>query len=102
MSMGYSKEVNAWYGPFLMAMVNGNCVRRSNALSNYGSNVTYSEAIVFPSFMAGFVTLVQLAFLAVALAFPPLAWILRMVSYYLHNMSLSVMMQVVMLLTRIL
>mmetsp|Transcript_14431 Transcript_14431/g.21686 ORF Transcript_14431/g.21686 Transcript_14431/m.21686 type:complete len:500 (+) Transcript_14431:98-1597(+) len=77
MSLGYAKEVQSWVGPFLMAMVNGNCVRRSNAVNNYGPSIKYSEATVYPSFMAGFVTIANLLVLGCSLAVPPLQWLLR-------------------------
>ncbi len=62
-----------------MAAVNANCVRRSNAILNYGDNLKYSEGTVYPSFMAGFVTLIQLMLLGAALVVPPLQWFLRKV-----------------------
>jgi short subunit dehydrogenase-like uncharacterized protein len=52
--LSYSKEFGAWTGPFVMAMVMCNCVRRSNALNNYNSKLVYKEAAVYPSFMAGY------------------------------------------------
>ena len=75
--LGYSSAINKWIGPFPMAMVNVVCVKRSNALSNYGSHVKYSEATVFPSFMAGFVTIVTGLYLVTAFFFPPLLWLLK-------------------------
>ena len=62
-----------------MASVNGNCVRRSNAILNYGDNLKYSEAIVYPSFMAGYITVISLLLLGESLAIPPLQWFLRKV-----------------------
>ena len=49
----YSKEIGRWVGPFYMASVMANCVRRSNALLNYSSNLRYSEALVYPNVFAG-------------------------------------------------
>jgi hypothetical protein len=53
-----------------------------------------SEVLVYPSFMAGVVNLTQFAFLAVSLALPPLAWVMRKVCiryyyyyYYYFNTS---------------
>lgn len=60
MSLGYSKVAKAWIGPFAMASVMGNCVRRSNAVNNYGPNLTYKEATVYASFFAGFVEIATL------------------------------------------
>jgi hypothetical protein len=71
-----------------MAAVNGNCVRRSNAILNYGENLKYSEATVYPSFISGFVTLVQLMLLGASLTIPPLQWFLRKVLLILY-LSLS-------------
>ena len=39
--LGYSSEFGAWVGPFVMAMVMANCVRRSNALNNYSTKLIY-------------------------------------------------------------
>jgi short subunit dehydrogenase-like uncharacterized protein len=58
--LGYSDEYKSWIGPFLMAAVMANCIRRSNAINNYGPKLTYRESVVFPSFMAGFSTIVGL------------------------------------------
>merc|ERR1712159_548312 len=33
--LGYSSENGTWVGPFVMAMVMANCVRRSNAVNSY-------------------------------------------------------------------
>jgi len=39
--LGYSGEYKAWTGPFVMAAVMANCIRRSNALMGYGPKVTH-------------------------------------------------------------
>jgi hypothetical protein len=39
--LGYSREFKHWVGPFVMAMVMANCVRRSNAVNNYNSKLVY-------------------------------------------------------------
>lgn len=75
--LGYSKEFQAWVGPFVMAMVMCNCVRRSNALNKYSSKIIYREAQVYPSFMAGFVTVTGLAAFGTSLMIPPLSWFLQ-------------------------
>lgn len=75
--LGYSKSIRKWVGPFPMAMVNVVCVKRSNALLNYGANIKYTEANVFPSFMAGFVTFLTGVYLVTAFFFPPLLFLLR-------------------------
>lgn len=54
--LGYSSQFKAWVGPFFMAMVNANCVRRSNAINRYSRKLKYSEAQVYASFFAGFIT----------------------------------------------
>lgn len=74
--LGYSGRVKKWVGPFVMAMVMANCVRRSNAVNRYGK-VVYREAAVYPSFMAGFATIFGYLVFASALFFPPLKWVLR-------------------------
>jgi len=72
--LGYSKEYKAWVGPFVMAMVMANCVRRSLALNKYASKLVYREFIVYPSFMAGVVNLIGMATFGVALVIPLLKW----------------------------
>lgn len=71
-SLGFSKKNQTWVGPFVMAMVMANCVRRSNALNNYTTKLVYKESLVFPGFMAGFVNLMGLAVTGVAIFCPPL------------------------------
>jgi short subunit dehydrogenase-like uncharacterized protein len=51
--LGYSAEYKSWIGPFVMSAVMANCIKRSNALNNYSSKLTYRESQVYPSFMAG-------------------------------------------------
>jgi len=74
---GYSQEGKAWVGPFVMAMVMANCVRRSNALLCYGPKLSYYEAARFPNFPAAFVNIFGLVMFGTALSCPPLAWLLR-------------------------
>eukprot|EP01043_Picozoa_sp_COSAG02_P014185 COSAG02_NODE_580_length_20059_cov_3.703908_7_plen_231_part_00 len=74
---GYSQEGKAWVGPFVMAMVMANCVRRSNALLCYGPKLRYYEAARFPNFPAAFVNMFGLIMFGTALSCPPLAWLLR-------------------------
>jgi hypothetical protein len=64
-------------GPFVMAMVMANCVRRSNALLCYGPKLSYYEAARFPNFAAAFVNMFGLILFGTALSCPPLAWLLR-------------------------
>lgn len=44
--LGYSTEYSKWVGPFVMAMVMANCVRRSNALNNYSSRLVYKYVVL--------------------------------------------------------
>jgi short subunit dehydrogenase-like uncharacterized protein len=74
---GYSDEGKAWVGPFVMAMVMANCIRRSNALLGYGPKLKYYEAARYPSFPAAFVSVFGLVLFGTCLACPPLAWLLR-------------------------
>jgi short subunit dehydrogenase-like uncharacterized protein len=57
--LGYSSLFRSWVGPFFMSAVMANCVRRSNALACYSQEMSYGEAVVYPSFFAGFVTVVH-------------------------------------------
>ena len=45
--------IQTWVGPFVMAAVMANCIRRSNALNGYSPRLTYRESVVFPNFFAG-------------------------------------------------
>lgn len=74
--LGYSKEFGAYVGPFVMAAVMSNCVRRSNAVNNYSNKLVYREAEVYPSFMAGFVSVLRLIVFGTALFNPVFKWIL--------------------------
>lgn len=53
--LSYSAERRKWIGPFFMAMVMANCVRRSNAINNYSTKLVYKEGMVFASLIAGLV-----------------------------------------------
>jgi len=75
--LAYSKEFGAWTGPFVMAMVMCNCVRRSNVLNNYNSKLVYKEAAVYPSFMAGYCNVMSLIVLGTVLMCPPLKVIMQ-------------------------
>lgn len=46
-------HLQSWVGPFVMAAVMANCIRRSNAISSYSTKLTYRESVVYPNFMAG-------------------------------------------------
>jgi len=73
----YSDEYQAWVGPWVMAEVNYNCVKRSNALLGYGKKVDYAEHFVFPGVMAGLVNLFGLVVFGTALFCPPLMWVMN-------------------------
>jgi short subunit dehydrogenase-like uncharacterized protein len=75
--LSYSRESGSWTGPFFMAAVMGNSVRRSNALLNYGRDMTYSECQVYPSFFAGFIDVVNLLLVATVITSPVLREIAR-------------------------
>jgi len=53
--LAYSSQHKCWTGPFVMAMVMANCIRRSHCLNDYSPKLVYREAVVFPSFMAGWI-----------------------------------------------
>ena len=53
--LAYSAQHKCWTGPFVMAMVMANCIRRSHSLNDYSPKLVYREAVVFPSFMAGWI-----------------------------------------------
>jgi len=75
--LSYSTEFGKWCGYFLMASVNCNCVRRSNAINGYGKKLSYNESKVFPGFMAGFTEIVSLFFFVNCVLFPPTKYILQ-------------------------
>lgn len=56
-SARYSKELDKWTAPFVMASINTRIVRRSNALMNfaYGKEFRYSEAMVTSKGVRGYV-----------------------------------------------
>lgn len=72
--LGYSSMAKKWVGPFVMAGVNANCVRRSNAVLGYSNKLIYSEAQVYPNFFAGFVTLMLMIVFGTCLAIPLVLW----------------------------
>mmetsp|Transcript_31700 Transcript_31700/g.43493 ORF Transcript_31700/g.43493 Transcript_31700/m.43493 type:complete len:491 (-) Transcript_31700:58-1530(-) len=75
--LGYSKEFKHWTGPFVMASVMANCVKRSNAVLGYGPNVKYSEAVVYPNFFAGFVNVATMFVFGLSLFNPLLQYLLQ-------------------------
>jgi len=72
--LSWSSDYKAWVGPWVMADVNLNCVRRSNAIMGYHPKLEYSEFIVYPGFMAACVNLITMAATGTALFCPPIGW----------------------------
>jgi len=67
-----SHTFGRWVGPFLLALANFQCVKRSNGALRYGDHVVYEEAVVYANFLAAVSANVDLAlFLCVAMI-PPL------------------------------
>merc|ERR1712130_648330 len=58
-------------------MVMANCVRRSNAVNQYGKKLVYKEAQVFPGVMAGFISTLRTFVIGTAIVFPPLKALLK-------------------------
>ena len=75
-SLGYSDQHKCWVGPFVMAMVMANCVRRSHSLGAYSAKMTYRECIIFPGFMAGCIYMMDMITIGLIIASPPLSWAL--------------------------
>eukprot|EP01038_Epipyxis_sp_PR26KG_P008390 gene8390-11347_t len=71
----FANEYQRWTGPFVMAMVMANCIRRSNSLNNYSTKLVYKEAEVYPSYMAGFVTIVGYIITGLVALNPILSWL---------------------------
>jgi len=74
--LGYSSEYKHWTGPFVMAAVMANCIKRSNALLAYSPKLLYSECQVYPNFFAGFVSVMLLLVFGTCLFIPPLRYLL--------------------------
>lgn len=68
----YSKEHKMWTGPFVMAMVMANCIRRSNALNNYSGKLVYREGLVYPSLLAAVTSSLSTLYYGTGLFTPPL------------------------------
>lgn len=73
--MGKGSEPHRTY--FIMAAVNANTVKRSNAINKYGDQVTYREGQAHSSLVGAICALMSLAFFGMALAVPPMRWALR-------------------------
>jgi len=70
----------------------GNCIKRSNALNNYSPKIIYREAMVYPSFIAGFVNVFTLMIFGTIIFCPPLQYLMRQVSTIDGVMRCDVMM----------
>lgn len=62
---------------FFMAGVNANTVKRSNALNGYGKSVVYCEGMTWKSSFGAYRFMLGMALFGVALAIPPIRWLLR-------------------------
>lgn len=71
----YSKEYKAWVGPFVMAIVNANCVKRSNSVAGFSPSFIYREALVYPSLAAALASVLKQVYVFTCLFIPPLKWL---------------------------
>jgi len=62
---------------FVMAGVNANTVKRSNALIGYGKKVTYREGRAFNSSLGAICSVLSLTMFGIGLYIPPIRWLLR-------------------------
>jgi short subunit dehydrogenase-like uncharacterized protein len=78
----YSEELDTWFGPFVMAVINTRVVRRSNALQDwaYGRQFRYREVMATGSGLSGRARALGvgggLAAITVGLAIPPTRFML--------------------------
>ena len=70
--LSYDKQEKTWTAPFVMAECNACCVKRSNALNNYGPHITYREGLALPGFFAGILDMFRMLTLGVTFFCPPL------------------------------
>lgn len=77
--LGYSPTIKKFVGPFVMAPVMANCVKRSNSINNYSPKLVYCEQEVYPSLAAGVVNIVLGLLLVLSIFLPPLKWFLLLV-----------------------
>jgi len=83
--LGYDSKAllgqGSWVGPFVMAVVMANCIRRSNAVNNYsaGGKLVYREAIAYPGFTVAFSDMMFNLVFAVCLFNPLLLAVLKRV-----------------------
>lgn len=62
---------------FVMAGVNANAVKRSNALNGYGTKIIYCEGRAFSSFGSAAFSLCSMCVFGLGLYIPPVRWFLR-------------------------
>ncbi len=80
--MEFDSEYGAWIAPFIMAAINSRVVHRSNALSgnSYGTGFRYEEAIATSNDRSGRRAARAISWgmnaLMVAMAIPPIRWLL--------------------------
>eukprot|EP00468_Gymnochlora_sp_CCMP2014_P003567 CAMPEP_0167751680 /NCGR_PEP_ID=MMETSP0110_2-20121227/6717_1 /TAXON_ID=629695 /ORGANISM="Gymnochlora sp., Strain CCMP2014" /LENGTH=499 /DNA_ID=CAMNT_0007637211 /DNA_START=664 /DNA_END=2163 /DNA_ORIENTATION=+ len=67
----YDSKYGEFVGPFIMAPVNANVVKRSNALLGYSPSITYSEVITHPGCMSAWLIELQKIFIGTGIFFPP-------------------------------
>jgi short subunit dehydrogenase-like uncharacterized protein len=73
--MGYDNASQQWVGPFVMAAVMANCIRRSNVIKKYSDKLGYYEAQVYPNFMAAFVATVLTIAIGICIIIVPIRWL---------------------------
>eukprot|EP00457_Paulinella_chromatophora_P005061 gb/GEZN01005074.1/.p1 GENE.gb/GEZN01005074.1/~~gb/GEZN01005074.1/.p1 ORF type:complete len:521 (-),score=93.29 gb/GEZN01005074.1/:253-1815(-) len=75
----FNSMSRSWVGPFFLAGVNANCIRRSNVLAKYSgeSVLVYHEALVYPNFMAGLIDTIHHFVFGTCMLIRPLASLLR-------------------------
>lgn len=66
-----------WRSMFVMAGVNANAVKRSNALNQYGNKLVYSEGLSFSSLFSAVIYFLSMVLFGIALFIPPIRWLLR-------------------------
>ena len=76
MFLSYSREAQAFTGPFLMAFVNAQSVQRSNVLNRYSDGLIYRESRVYPNVFAAIADSITTFAGLTALAITPLRWLL--------------------------
>ncbi len=57
--ISYAKDIKRWVGMFVMSSVMANCIRRSNAVNGYSKSLKYRECMVYHSFYAGVINIIQ-------------------------------------------